>query len=160
MKEFIIKNNDQDQRVDKFILKAFPSLQKSVMYKAIRTKNIKLNGKRCDISTRLKEGDVLRLFISDDLLGTQKKEKKRNFSGGRGLARNEIIYEDENVTVVNKAQGIVTHPAAGNWDGTLVNALLYHWGREAVPQQKNQNSAKNQADPHGKGAHPPGMYRR
>lgn len=49
----------------------------------------------------------------------------------------DIIYEDANVTVVNKNQGMVTHPAAGNWDRTLVNALLYHWGREAVPQNKN-----------------------
>lgn len=40
----------------------------------------------------------------------------------------KILYEDENVTVLNKAQGMVTHPAAGNWSGTLVNALLYHWG--------------------------------
>ena len=42
------------------------------------------------------------------------------------------VYEDENVTVVNKKQGMVTHPAAGNWDQTLVNALLYHWDRDAV----------------------------
>lgn len=47
----------------------------------------------------------------------------------------DIIYEDENVTVVNKAQGMVTHPASGNWTGTLVNALLYHWGRAGIPQE-------------------------
>ena len=39
----------------------------------------------------------------------------------------DIIYEDQTVTVVNKPQGMVTHPAAGNWSGTLVNALLWHW---------------------------------
>ena len=43
----------------------------------------------------------------------------------------EILYEDENVTVVNKRQGMVTHPAAGNWSGTLVHALLWHWKQEA-----------------------------
>lgn len=139
MKEFIIKNNDQDQRVDKFILKAFPSLQKSVMYKAIRTKNIKLNGKRCDISTRLKEGDVLRLFISDDLLGTQKKEKKRNFSGGRGLARNEIIYEDENIILINKKVGVIVHSDNKNDTDTLADRLknyLYKQG-EYIPENEN-----------------------
>lgn len=47
----------------------------------------------------------------------------------------DIMYEDENVTVVNKAQGMVTHPASGNWTGTLVNALLYHWGRASIPQE-------------------------
>lgn len=43
-----------------------------------------------------------------------------------------VIYEDENVTVINKPQGMVTHPAAGNWAGTLVNALLFHWGRDSI----------------------------
>ncbi len=43
-----------------------------------------------------------------------------------------LVYEDDDVTVVNKEQGMVTHPAAGNWTGTLVNALLFHWGRGAV----------------------------
>ena len=45
-----------------------------------------------------------------------------------------ILYEDDNVCVVNKAQGMVTHPACGNWSGTLVNALLFHWNREKIPQ--------------------------
>ncbi|MCR5605829.1 MAG: RluA family pseudouridine synthase [Treponema sp.] len=49
----------------------------------------------------------------------------------------DIIYEDENVTVVNKKQGMVTHPAAGNWTGTLVNALLFHWGRQDIKQLKD-----------------------
>ena len=53
MKEFTINKNDSGQRVDKFIEKAVPLLPKSLMYKYIRTKRIKLNGKRCEISTRL-----------------------------------------------------------------------------------------------------------
>ena len=44
----------------------------------------------------------------------------------------DIIYEDDNTAVINKKQGMVTHPAAGNWSGTLVNALLFHWGRSSV----------------------------
>ncbi|MBQ3801654.1 MAG: RluA family pseudouridine synthase, partial [Treponema sp.] len=48
----------------------------------------------------------------------------------------KIIYEDSHVCVVDKAQGMVTHPAAGNWNGTLVNALLYHLGRERIEQDK------------------------
>ncbi len=43
-----------------------------------------------------------------------------------------ILYEDENTAVINKKQGMVTHPAAGNWSGTLVNALLFHWGCDSV----------------------------
>ncbi|MBQ6568221.1 MAG: RluA family pseudouridine synthase [Treponema sp.] len=48
-----------------------------------------------------------------------------------------IIYEDSRVCVIDKAQGMVTHPAAGNWKGTLVNALLYHLGREKIEQKKD-----------------------
>ena len=44
----------------------------------------------------------------------------------------KILYEDDNAAVINKKQGMVTHPAAGNWSGTLVNALLFHWGCDSV----------------------------
>jgi 23S rRNA pseudouridine955/2504/2580 synthase len=59
MKSFQINQNDSGQRVDKFITKAVPDLPVSKMYQYIRTKRIKLNGKRCEISTRLAEGDLL-----------------------------------------------------------------------------------------------------
>ena len=48
-----------------------------------------------------------------------------------------VLYEDENVAVIDKAQGMVTHPAAGNWTGTLVNALLYRWGRASISRIKD-----------------------
>ena len=51
--------NDANQRVDKFLTKTYPNLPQSMLYKAIRKKDIKVNGKRCEISTRLQEGDVL-----------------------------------------------------------------------------------------------------
>ena len=94
MKQVTINKNDADQRIDKFIQKTFPELQKSIMYKAIRTKNIKLNGKRCDISTRLREGDELKIFINDELLGKQKSEKTDNLKKGRSLEKADIIYSE------------------------------------------------------------------
>lgn len=66
MKEFIININDSGQRIDKFLTKAIKNLPKSMLYKSIRTKKIKLNGKRCEISTILKEKDILTLYINDD----------------------------------------------------------------------------------------------
>ena len=66
MRKFIINANDAGQRVDKFITKAAPMLPASVMYKGIRTKNIKLNRKRCEISTRLSEGDILEIYLPDE----------------------------------------------------------------------------------------------
>ena len=73
MREFIINNNDAGQRVDKFLLKAVKRLPQSLMYKYIRLKRIKLNGKRCDIKTRLNEGDVLSLYINDEFFEENKE---------------------------------------------------------------------------------------
>lgn len=66
MREFIIQFNDSGQRLDKFLQKAIPSLSKGMLYKSIRTKNIKLNGKRTDGAVMLSEGDVVRCYINDD----------------------------------------------------------------------------------------------
>lgn len=141
MKQFTINSNDADQRLDKFIQKAFPELQKGVMYKAIRTKNIKLNGKRCDISTRLQEGDELKIFINDDLLGTQKSEKQKpqKFIKGKSLSNDDIIYDDENIILLNKKPGIIVHSDNRIDEDTLADRLknyLFHTG-EYDPSSEN-----------------------
>ena len=59
MKEYVINKNDSGQRLDKYITKSFPLLPQSLMYKYIRSKRIKVNGKRSEISYRLKENDVI-----------------------------------------------------------------------------------------------------
>ena len=66
MKTVTIGKNDSGQRIDKFLTKSFPLLPQSLLYKYIRTKHIKLNGKRCQISTRLAEGDILSLYIKEE----------------------------------------------------------------------------------------------
>ena len=66
MKSFTIGKNDADKRLDKFIAKAAPMLPKNLMYKYIRLKRIKVNGKKSDIAFRLKEGDVVEMYINDE----------------------------------------------------------------------------------------------
>ena len=66
MKEFIINRNDSGQRLDRFVLKAVPRLPQSMMYKAIRNKRIKINGKRAEISSRLCEGDTVQMYLNDE----------------------------------------------------------------------------------------------
>jgi len=139
MRQFIINSNDADQRLDKFILKTFPDLKKSIMYKAVRTKNIKLNGKRCDISSKLSEGDELKIFISDDLLGKQKSEKPRKFQEGKALKNDEIIYDDENIILINKKPGIIAHSDNKIDEDTLADRLknyLFTTG-EYKPDEEN-----------------------
>ena len=65
MREIVINRNDANQRLDKFLTKRFKTMPKSLLYKYIRTKYIKVNNKKCDIATILQEGDVIKLFIKD-----------------------------------------------------------------------------------------------
>ena len=74
MRTIEIGKNDAGQRLDKFLTKRFKTMPKALMYKYIRTKYIKLNGKRCEISSRLNEGDILTLYIKDEFFEPQKAE--------------------------------------------------------------------------------------
>lgn len=113
-------------RVDKFlsgqqqVLDACGCANRSHLQNIITS--LTINGSRGKFSSKVKPGDVIQMewqeIVPDDI---QPQDLPL-----------EIVYEDDQVTVVNKEQGMVTHPAAGNWTGTLVNALLFHWGRGAV----------------------------
>ena len=104
MRSFTIGPNDAGQRMDKFIAKAVPLLPKNLMYKYLRLKRIKRNGKRCEISTRLEEGDLVELYINDEFFDAAPDETFR-FAGSMV----PIIYEDENLLLVNKPEGLVVH---------------------------------------------------
>lgn len=119
MKEIIISKNDADQRVDKFLQKSFPDLPKSFMYKSIRNKKIKVNRKRCEISQRLEEGDVVHLFVSDEML-TQKRDMSF-LSAKRDLS---VVYEDDNIIVIDKPSGLLVHPDIDHKEDTLIQRLL------------------------------------
>lgn len=120
MKELIIGKNDAGQRADKFLQKACPALPKSAMYKYIRKKSIKLNGKRLDIAQKLNEGDVLTLYISDEFF--VRAEDSRSFlSAGESL---DIVYEDENILLLHKPVGLVVHEDESGTPDTLINRVL------------------------------------
>lgn len=139
MKEFIINENDAGQRVDKFITKAFPHLSQGVMYKAIRTKNIKLNGKRCDISSQLNNGDVLRIFIKDELLGLARQTGECFFSQASAIENDDIIYEDQNLILIYKKPGVIVHSDSNNSGDTLVDRLkkYLYLKNEYVPEKES-----------------------
>lgn len=105
MQKFIVGENDANQRLDKYLTKMFPNLPQSMMYKAIRKKDIKLNGKRCEISTRLAEGDLLELYIRDEFLET----KQSTPSVYSVIPVLSILYEDNNIILVDKKPGISVH---------------------------------------------------
>ena len=127
MKSVTISNKDEGQRVDRFIMKTFDRLPKSLMFKEIRKKNIKVNRKRCTAEQILNEGDVLDLYLGDDVLHI--KEKYYDFL--RASSELDIIYEDNNIILLNKKAGILCHPDGKDYTDNLVARLkkyLYEKG--------------------------------
>lgn len=105
MRQIEIKENDSGQRLDKFLSKRFRTMPKSLMYKYIRTKYIKLNGKKCDKADFLKTGDVLTLYIKDEFF----EEDEVRYEFLKAPTKLEIVFEDENVLLVDKPAGLLVH---------------------------------------------------
>ena len=91
MREFKIQENDANQRVDKFIEKTLKKLPKTLMYKSIRNKKIKVNRKRCEISQRLQVGDTVQCFLAEEFF-----DDFKDLSFLSVPAQLNIIYEDHN----------------------------------------------------------------
>ncbi len=135
MKRFVITQNDADQRLDKFITKTVPNLPQSLLYKYIRTKRIKLNGKRGEISTRLQTGDVVEMYINDEFF--VKSPTRYDFSGAS--SKLDILYEDENILLADKKAGLLCHPDDREYVDTLIGRIqkyLYQKG-EYDPDKEN-----------------------
>lgn len=135
MKEIMIRTNDAGQRLDKFLTKAFPNLPQAMMYKSIRKKDIKLNGKRCEISTRLQEGDRLTMYLKDEFFQTAPKE----YDFLKAPLKLEIVYEDENLLLLDKKPGLIVHPdETYHFDSLIarVQHYLYQKG-EYNPEAEN-----------------------
>ncbi len=135
MKEFTVTKNDASLRLDKFITKKCPSLPSSLMFKYIRTKRIKVNGKRAEISTRLNEGDIVSAYINDEFL----VPAKPNYDFLSAPAVFDIVYEDKNILLADKKQGLLVHPDKNEYTNTLIARIqhyLYKKG-EFNPDDKN-----------------------
>lgn len=138
MKSFTVNKNDEGKRLDRFVTQSAPHLPKSLMYKDIRNKRIKVNGKKSDISYRLREGDVVDMFISDEMF--LEKEYKYDFlRAGKDL---NILYEDENIILLLKPAGLLCHPEKGEYVDTLITRVkryLYE-KNEYNPDEENSFS--------------------
>ena len=135
MKEFTIGQNDAGQRLDKFLGKAVPLLPSSMMYRGIRTKRIKVNSKRAEISTRLAVGDVVSLYLNDEFF-EEKRADETFLRAGDALS---VIYEDENILIADKPTGLVVHEDESGTADTLIGRVqkyLYQKG-EYDPAQEN-----------------------
>lgn len=136
MKTLILTKNDAGQRLDKFLGKAFPRLPQSMLYRSIRLKRIKLNGKRAEISTRLCEGDRLDLYLSDELLVPQ--EERYDFL--RASKRLDIVYEDRHILLLNKPEGLLCHEDDHTYGDTLIGRVKRYLYEKGEYDPKDENS--------------------
>ncbi|MBE6925665.1 MAG: RluA family pseudouridine synthase [Ruminococcaceae bacterium] len=137
MKELTIGANDANQRLDRFLAKAVPLLPASLAQKYIRIKRIKCNGTRAERDQRLQEGDVLQLYINDEFFD---KPREDNAYLTVATPKLTVVYEDENIILVDKRPGLAVHPHDGaEYGRTLIDhiqAYLYQ-KREWSPRGEN-----------------------
>ena len=106
----------EEERIDKYISLLIDSLSRSFIQKLLRDGQVLVNGKPVKQNYRLNEGDEVSFFLPEAVEPDILPEN----------IPLDILYEDEDVLVVNKPKGMVVHPAAGHYSHTLVNALMYH----------------------------------
>lgn len=112
------------ERIDKYIASLPNGFNRSKLKSGIH--EILVNGNKSKLSGKIRAGDQIDIQWEDNIPDNIDPEN----------IPLKIIFENDDVCVVNKEQGMVTHPAAGNWSGTLVNALLFHFGMGAIEQVK------------------------
>lgn len=114
--EFIVSEESEGERVDKYLTMLMDSLSRSYLQKLLKESHVTVDGQPVKANYRIKTEDAVRVLlpplITPDILPEN--------------IPLDILYEDEDVIVVNKPKGMVVHPAPGHYSGTLVNALLYH----------------------------------
>ena len=127
--------NDAGQRLDKFLSKRYKSMPQSLLYKYIRTKRIKLNGKRAKENRLLADGDEITLYIPDEFTGGSRRDE----AFLRLSPRLRVAYEDENILIADKKAGMLVHSDDGSEGDTLIDhikAYLYRNG-EYDPTAEN-----------------------
>ena len=120
MKEIIIDKNESEQRLDRFLKKYLAEAPQSFIYKMIRKKNIKVNNERAKPETTIFEGDIIQLYLSDETIDkfmaipVEVKSK---------IIPN-IIYEDDNIILINKPAGILSHGAGDDFEENIVDSII------------------------------------
>ncbi len=138
MTEITVQKNDAGQRADRFLSKAYPNLKSSLVCKLMRKKRIKLNGAKTEPNVILKEGDVFRFYLSDELLSKKPIERTNDF---RDISPEiNIVYEDENILLCDKPCGLVVHEDNENSADTLINRILSYLYQKGEFDPENEQS--------------------
>ena len=137
MRELTIGKNDAGQRLDKFLTKAL-DLPIGLLYKSIRTKKIKVNRKRAENNTVLAEGDTIQCFLAEEFFAKLDGESEVTLSLSKISPHLDIVYEDENIMLLNKRPGVSVHED----EDSKVNTLITHI--QAYLYQKGEYNPDNE----------------
>jgi len=137
MKELTVAKNDANQRLDRFIGKAVPLLPDSLLQKYIRLKRIKVNGKGAKRDDKVMVGDILQLYINDEFFEMPSEE---NAYLKVAAPRLTVVYEDENILLVDKKPGVLCH-SAGEWTyDTLISNIQAYVYQKGEWNPRGENS--------------------
>ena len=129
MREIIINKNAAGQRFDKLLFKYFNAAPASFVYKMLRKKNITLNNKKSDGKDKLAVGDCVKIFMTDETIDKFRSSKNIEASGKATHKFSlDVVYEDENVIIVNKPAGVLSQKAKKNdisMNEYIIEYLLY-----------------------------------
>ena len=117
MRILTVGKNDAGRRLDKFLTKAVRGLPLSMLYKCVRLKKIKVNRKRTEPGALLAEGDTVELFIKDEFFDLPEKDTGALYAVKPKLS---ILYEDENILLLNKRPGVLVHEDTDGGENTLI----------------------------------------
>lgn len=134
LKEITVNKNDASQRIDKFISKTFKTMPQSLVYKYLRTKRIKVNGKKAKENQILEENDVISLYIPEEFFGEKRQVNLEHIKSDI-----KVCFEDENVMIVHKPKGVLCHSEDESDVDTMIDrvkAYLFSKG-EYKPESEN-----------------------
>lgn len=133
MREIIIGKNQCGQRLDKFLAKYLKEAPKSFLYKMLRKKNIKRNGKRAEGNEKLEEGDVITLYLAEETIvrftGQEPQETKKVSKSG--APEIDVLYENEHIVLINKPAGLLSQKANAGDDSLNDRFVRYVGETEA-----------------------------
>ena len=134
--EFVVKARMVGKRIDAYLTSRYSDFSRSVIQKVIDAGAALVNGQPTKASYRVREGDLIRVWLPELADDAPVPED----------IPIPIIYEDEGFVIVNKPPGMVTHPAKGNWSGTLVNALQFHFDTLSTVAGENRPGIVHRLD--------------
>jgi len=114
LEEYYIRKEEAGVRLDKAVAAKLKKMSRETVQRLIEDENIKVNGKKAKVSYKVNEGDKIEI----------KEEQPKEIALKPQEIPLDIVYEDNDIIVINKAKGMVVHPGNGNLDGTLANAVM------------------------------------